>query len=76
MPHVIVKLYAGKSEPQKRKLADEITQAVMRTLNYGEEYVSVALEEVAPRNWVEQVFKPEILGKPAAIYKQPGYDPL
>ena len=35
MPHVIVKMYAGRPEAQKQALADEITQAVTRTLGYG-----------------------------------------
>jgi 4-oxalocrotonate tautomerase len=42
MPHVIVKLWPGKSEQKKKKLAVEITKAVMATLHYGEESVSVA----------------------------------
>ena len=45
MPHVIVKLWSGKSDKQKTRLAEEITKAVMTTLNYGEELVSVAMEE-------------------------------
>ena len=73
MPHVIVKLWPGKSEKQKARLADEITKAVMSVLNYGEESVSVALEEVAPGVWMDQVYKPDILGKPDQIYKKPGY---
>ena len=47
MPHVVVKLWPGKSEKQKTKLAEEITKSVMEVLNYGEESVSVAMEEVA-----------------------------
>ena len=74
MPHVIVKLWPGKSEEQKTKLADEITRAVMTVLNYGEESVSVALEEVEPSAWMDQVYKPDILGKPKQIYKKPGYN--
>jgi 4-oxalocrotonate tautomerase len=73
MPHVIVKLWPGKSEKQKAKLADEITKVVMTVLNYGEESVSVAMEEVEPSAWMDKVYKPEILGKPALIYKKPGY---
>ena len=33
MPHVIVKLWPGKSEQQKRRLAEAITQDVMKVLN-------------------------------------------
>jgi 4-oxalocrotonate tautomerase len=75
MPHVIVKLWSGKSEKQKIKLAEEITKAVMTTLNYGEESVSVAMEEIDPKDWTEKVYKPDILAKPEQIYKKPGYAP-
>jgi len=74
MPHVIVKLWPGKSEQQKKKLAEEVTKAVMSTLNYGEESVSVGIEEVKPQDWTDQVYKPDILGKPETIYKEPGYE--
>jgi 4-oxalocrotonate tautomerase len=76
MPHVIVKLYSGRSEQQKEKLAAEITKAVMTTLNYGEESVSVAIEDVEPHDWAEKVYKPDILARPDTIYKKPGYNPL
>jgi 4-oxalocrotonate tautomerase len=74
MPHVIVKLWPGKSEKQKAKLADDITKAVMTVLHYGEESVSVAMEEVEPSEWMDRVYKPDILGRPELIYKKPGYD--
>jgi 4-oxalocrotonate tautomerase len=74
MPHVIVKLWPGQSDKQKTKLADDITKAVMTVLHYGEESVSVAMEEVEPDRWMDKVYKPDILGKPEQIYKKPGYD--
>ena len=76
MPHIIVKLYSGRSDKQKAKLAEEITKAVTSTLNSGAEAVSVGIEDVDPKDWAEKVYKPEILGKPATIYKKPGYNPL
>lgn len=45
-------------------------------MKQGEESVSVAIEDVEPREWTEKVYKPDILGKPDMIYKKPGYDPL
>ena len=33
MPHVIVKLYPGRSEEQKERLTDEIVKDVMNILN-------------------------------------------
>jgi len=74
MPHVIVKLWPGPSEQQKARLAEAITRDVTAILDLGEESVSVAMEEVEPRDWAEQVYKPDIAGKPDQLYKKPGYD--
>jgi 4-oxalocrotonate tautomerase len=74
MPHVIVKLWPGKSEEQKTRLADAIAKNVMDILHYGDESVSVAMEEVNSRDWVEKVYKPDIQNKWDALYKKPGYD--
>ncbi len=75
MPHVIVKLVPGKSEAQKERLAELITKSVMDVLSYGEDAVSVGVEEVEPAQWAAQVYQPDILGKPQTIYKKPGYKP-
>ena len=74
MPHVIVKLWPGQSERQKARLAEAITKDVMDVLGYGEESVSVAMEEVEPRDWAEKVYKPDIVNRPELLYKKPGYD--
>lgn len=76
MPHVIVKMHAGRTERQKAKVAEAVTRAVMSSLRLGEESVSVAIEDVRPDDWVEQVYKPDILRNLSTIYKKPGYDPL
>jgi 4-oxalocrotonate tautomerase len=73
MPHVIVKLWPGKSEKQKQRLADAITKDVMEILNYGEESISVAMEEVKPQDWAEQVYRREIESNIEQVYKKPGY---
>lgn len=74
MPHVIVKLWSGKSEQQKNRLAEAITRDVMDILHYREESVSVAMEEVESQDWVEKVYKPDIKNKWDKLYKKPGYD--
>jgi 4-oxalocrotonate tautomerase len=56
MPHVIVKLWPGKSEQQKRRLAQAITDDVMKVLQYGDESVSVAFEEVDANDWGQKVY--------------------
>ena len=56
MPHIIVKLWPGKSEQQKTQLAEEITRSVMQTLHYGPESVSVAFEEIAAKDRASKVY--------------------
>lgn len=73
MPHVIVKLWPGKSEKQKRQLSDEIVKSVMGILGYGEDSVSVAMEEIEPDDWKQKVYQPDILDSPDLLYKKPGY---
>jgi len=46
MPHVVVKRWPGKSKRHKARLSVAIVKGVMNVLNYGEESVSVAIEEV------------------------------
>ncbi len=73
MPHVIVKLWPGKSEEQKTRLAEEIVKDVTKVLNYGEESVSVAFEEVEPQDWAEKVYREDIVNNSEKLYKKPGY---
>jgi 4-oxalocrotonate tautomerase len=73
MPHIIVKLYPGKSEQQKRELADDIVKDVMRVLQSPEGAISVAFEEVSAEDWKEDVYLPDIEAKMDTLYKQPGY---
>lgn len=76
MPHVIVKLYAGRSEEQKARIAEEITRALMASADCAERSVSVGIEDVEPEKWAEEVYRPDIQDKMDTIYKKPGYDPL
>jgi 4-oxalocrotonate tautomerase len=73
MPHVIVKLWPGKSEEQKSRLAERIAEDVMEVLGYGEESVSVAMEEIDSAEWAEKVYRTDIVGASDRLYKKPGY---
>ena len=48
MPHVVVKLYSGRSDKQKTELAEAITKAVMTTLNHSEEAGVVRVRSRTP----------------------------
>ena len=73
MPHVVVKMIAGRSEELKRQLAERITRDVMMVLGSGEEAVSVAIEDVAAGQWTEEVYEAEIVPNWEKLFKEPGY---
>jgi len=75
MPHIIVRLYPGRTENQKQRLADEIVRTVVDIVKCAEKSVSVAIEEVRPDDWTEKVYKPDILNSARTLYRKPGYDP-
>ena len=54
MPHVVVKLWPGKSDPQKARLAGKIVNDIVDVFGYGEESVSVGLEEIPSQEWKEE----------------------
>lgn len=75
MPHVIVKLWPGKTEVEKARLSDAILHDVMTLLGAGEESVSIGFEDVPAADWMEQVFAPDILASWEQLTKKPGYGP-
>ena len=75
MPHVIIKMYAGRSDEQKRRIAAAVTRALMDEAGASDASISVGIEDVLPADWAETVYGPDIAGKPGTIVKPPGYDP-
>ena len=76
MPHVIVKLWPGPSEQQKKRLADAIVRDIAETIGSGAESVSVGIEEVEPSAWMNKVYRPDIAPDMDRLYKKPGYEPF
>lgn len=76
MPHIIVKLYPGRSEEQKARLAEQMAKDVIAVLKSDEKWISVAIEEIKPNDWPEKVYKPDIADNWEKLYKKPGYDPF
>ena len=76
MPHIIVKLYPGRSEDQKKQLAIEIVKDVVTIANCDEKSVSVSFEEITKEDWAQKVYRPDILNKKENLYKEPGYNPV
>lgn len=76
MPHVIIKLYPGRTEEKKKRLADAIAEALVAIGDCKPTSVSVAIEEIPPEDWPQKVYKPDILDKQQTLYKKPGYNPF
>jgi 4-oxalocrotonate tautomerase len=74
MPHVIVKMHPGRTVEQKSKLAQAITDSIVKIAKCEEKSVSVAIEEVAPEDWLETVYRPDIIEKEETLVKKPGYN--
>ena len=73
MPHIIVKLWPGRSEEQKIALAEKMVEAMKETMGIEDRSISIAYEEIAKENWTEEVYKPDIMAKENLLYKKPGY---
>ena len=76
MPHIIVKLYKGRSDDVKLQLAKEIVKNVSTIAGCEEKVVSVAFEEFDFAEWPERVYKPDILEKEESLVIKPGYNPF
>jgi 4-oxalocrotonate tautomerase len=76
MPHIIVKMYPGRTEEQKARIASEITRVMMESANCTDASLSVSIEDVPAADWPETVYRPEILDKPELLFKKPGYNPF
>lgn len=68
MPHVVVKVWPGHSEEEKKALAEGIVEEAVKHLHAEPGWVSVSIEEVSEDRWEEDVFRPEILGKRDTLY--------
>lgn len=75
MPHVIIKMFPGRTEKQKQDLCDRVVKDVMEIAGCEEKTVSVGIEEIPQEKWAETVYAPDIESKKDTLYKRPGYHP-
>lgn len=75
MPHISVKMLEGRSEEQKKKLADALVKTLTEELHCSPHYVTCTVEDYTAEDW-QGVFKKEISDKPQErVYKKAEYDP-
>lgn len=74
MPHIDIKCYVGRTEAQKKMLAEKIAKDVVEIFETEESSVSIAIHDVLPEEWKEKVWDSEIAPNIGELYKEPGYD--
>jgi 4-oxalocrotonate tautomerase len=74
VPHIIVKLWPGRSEEQKLRFTEAVIKNATAILDCEEKSVSVGFEVVQPQEWEEKVVKPDIQAKWDTLTKKPTYD--
>ena len=57
MPHVEINMMSGRSEELKKKVAEDIVQAMMDSLGCERSHLSVSIIDVVPAEWNEKMSK-------------------
>ena len=71
MPHVVLKTIGGRSKEQLQEAAVQIAAVVNKTLGKPDKYISVAVEEYTPDQWVG-VYN-ECIKDNDTVFIKPGY---
>ena len=50
MPHVIIKLWPGRTTEQKNALCNKITEALKTAVDATDSSISIAIEEIPKKN--------------------------
>lgn len=74
MPHIGIKMLAGRSEEQKKKAAEAVKNALAESLGMSDHYITCTIEDFSAQEW-QEVFKNEVTDKPDKVYVKPKYDP-
>ena len=73
MPHISIKMLAGRSDAQKARISADVTAALMAAAECEAASVSVSIEDVAADRWTEDVYDKEIVSRWDKLHKKPGY---
>lgn len=75
MPHIIVKCYPGKTEEQKKQLAQKIAADVEEVFGAPARAISVSVVDVPKEDWKSEVWDVEIqtTKEKGELFVEPGY---
>ncbi len=74
MPHISVKMLEGRSEEQKKQLAQALEKTLSEKLGCATTWVTVSIEDYSAEQW-QDVFKKEVTENEENLYKKAQYDP-
>ena len=69
MPFINVKMFPGRTQEEREKLAVALGDRAMELLGAPAEAFVIAVQEVAKEDWHDQVSVPEVKGNPNVIIK-------
>lgn len=55
MPHIVIKMYPGRTEQVKKELAEKTRDFFVEEMSMDPKYFSVEIEEVEKDKWQEKV---------------------
>lgn len=73
MPHIDIKCYSGRTDAQKKMLAEKIAKDVSEIFETEESSISIAIHDITKDEWKKQVWDKEIAPNLGKLYKEPGY---
>ena len=73
MPHVEIKCFEGRTDEQKKKCAELVSEVIAQTLGCKVSSVSVAIKDVPQEDWKAQVWDKNIVPDEQYLFKKPGY---
>ena len=55
MPHISVKMYPGRTDETKKKIAEKVRDCLVEEMQMEPKYFSVSVEEVEKADWQTEV---------------------
>ena len=55
MPHIDISMFSGRTEEKKKEVAEAVVEAMMESLGCERSHLSVAIHDIDPAKWNEEV---------------------
>lgn len=55
MPHISIKMYPGRTDETKKKIAEKVRDCLVEEMQMEPKYFSVSVEDIEKSNWQKEV---------------------